>query len=419
VRFFFADSQDLVDPAYDFTRETHDVFRLRQRDDRYPHEVLAEAPYDGLLISKSIVDGVGGASGRYTLGQKLRLRRLGARRFFRLRDDEPERIETMGDCGAFSYARQEVPPYSVDDVLGFYEDCGFDYGVSIDHVILGFDRDGRADPEMLREWQSRQQLTIELAAEFLDRHRTQRARVKPLGAAQGWSPESYAESVRQLREIGYERIAIGGMVPLKTPAIISVLRAVDEVRSGAQLHLLGVTRVEHVATFASFGVTSFDSTSPLRQAFMDDDDNYYWWGKNFVAVRVPPSEANSRLRLKVRAGQLDHDRVLDFERTALRSIRRFAADEIGLQEVLDAVHRYSELIGERKDRTSAYAETLSERPWTKCDCTVCMRVGVEVIIFRGAERNRRRGFHNLHVFSKRLALHGVGGAALLLEGKVS
>ena len=29
-------------------------------------------------------------------------------------------------------------------------------------------------------------------------------------------------------------------------------------------------------------------------------------------------------------------------------------------------------------------------------------IGVEVIIFRGADRNRRRGFHNLTVFSERL-----------------
>ena len=35
-------------------------------------------------------------------------------------------------------------------------------------------------------------------------------------------------------------------------------------------------------------------------------------------------------------------------------------------------------------------------------CTVCTEIGVEVIIFRGADRNRRRGFHNLAVFSQRL-----------------
>ena len=43
----------------------------------------------------------------------------------------------MGDCGAFTYVREETPPYSVDEVIDFYEGCGFDFGISVDHVILG------------------------------------------------------------------------------------------------------------------------------------------------------------------------------------------------------------------------------------------------------------------------------------------
>ena len=31
--------------------------RHRQRDDRYAHEVLAEPPFEGILVSKAIVDG--------------------------------------------------------------------------------------------------------------------------------------------------------------------------------------------------------------------------------------------------------------------------------------------------------------------------------------------------------------------------
>src|SRR5438105_4181387 len=73
LRFFFADSQDLINPGFDFEAEEHDVFRLRQRDDRYPHEVLSRPPYEGLLVSKSIVDGTNSSSGRYTVAQRNRL----------------------------------------------------------------------------------------------------------------------------------------------------------------------------------------------------------------------------------------------------------------------------------------------------------------------------------------------------------
>jgi hypothetical protein len=34
---------------------------------------------------------------------------------------------------------------------------------------------------------------------------------------------------------------------------------------------------------------------------------------------------------------------------------------------------------------------------------VCTRLGIHVILFRGAERNRRRGFHNLYVFYRQLS----------------
>src|SRR5262249_40412904 len=57
MMFFFPDSQDLVDPSFDFRTEQRSETRVRQRDDLYPHEVFASPPYDGILVSKGIVDG--------------------------------------------------------------------------------------------------------------------------------------------------------------------------------------------------------------------------------------------------------------------------------------------------------------------------------------------------------------------------
>ena len=45
-----------------------------------------------------------------------------------------------------------------------------------------------------------------------------------------------------------------------------------------------------------------------------------------------------------------------------------------------------------------YHQVLTDQPWKSCSCSVCKGVGVEVIIFRGNNRNRRRGFHNTYVF---------------------
>src|SRR5258708_5988700 len=68
VKFFFPDSQDFVDPSFNFETESRSALRVRQRDDRYAHEEFASPPFDGLLVSRAIVD-----SGRYTLAQKHRL----------------------------------------------------------------------------------------------------------------------------------------------------------------------------------------------------------------------------------------------------------------------------------------------------------------------------------------------------------
>jgi len=104
VKFVFADSLDLVDPSFDFETEERSPTRIRHRDDRYPHELFSHPPYDGILVSKAIVDGIGGGgAGRYTLAQRQRLFREGVRAFFRIKDSP---LFTVGDCGAFTYVKE-------------------------------------------------------------------------------------------------------------------------------------------------------------------------------------------------------------------------------------------------------------------------------------------------------------------------
>jgi hypothetical protein len=69
-----------------------------------------------------------------------------------------------------------------------------------------------------------------------------------------------------------------------------------------------------------------------------------------------------------------------------------------LEETLAAVLTYDALHGDRRDHADAYRRTLTDRPWRECSCPICQDIGIEVIIFRGNNRNRRRGFHNVKVF---------------------
>ena len=89
---------------------------------------------------------------RYSFTQVQRLKRLGIREFLRL--DRPglkRRIDSMGDCGSFSYVNEPEPPYGVDAVIEFYLDCQFDYAISLDHVILGFQNDKSEVPSRMEE----------------------------------------------------------------------------------------------------------------------------------------------------------------------------------------------------------------------------------------------------------------------------
>lgn len=415
MRFYFPDSQDQVDPSFDFVTEERSMYRVRQRDDHYAHEALRTPPFDGLLVSKAIVDGLPGATGKYTVAQRQRLYRVGVRNFFRLDQAKGPRIDTLGDCGAFTYVRDDTPPYTPDEVIDFYDSCGFDLGISIDHVILGYDPAAdhdEAHPNRA-DWQHRQDITLQLASEFRTRARARKVSFQPLGVAQGWSPNSYATAVQALQRIGYARIALGGMVPLKTHEILACLQAVSTVRRDrTQLHLLGISRCDNVEAFATAGVTSFDSTSPFRQSFKDDHDNYYALDRTYTAIRVPQVDGNPKLKARIRAGQVPQAEALRLERHCLKSLRSYEHGTIKIKTVLQALTDYDQLCdNKRKDRTDAYRHTLEDQPWRTCRCGLCETAGIDIALFRGSERNKRRGFHNLHVFRQRLQRELEGTAA--------
>lgn len=404
MRYFLPDSQDLVDPSFDFETERRSPTRLRQRDDAYAHELFSERMLDGILVSKGIVDGFGATGSRYTIAQRQRLLRVGAPEFFRTTGSGWAPIPLMGDCGAFTYVREAEPPYSVQDVAAFYVDCRFDLGISVDHVILEYDASLDADPTAVPDkLKERQAITLRLARDFLCLHAAERLPFEPVGVAQGWSPRSYAAAVRDLQAMGYSYIALGGMVPLKTTEILASLRAVDAVRRrDTRLHLLGITRTDSLRQFASLGVASFDSTSPLRQAFKDAKDNFYTMDREFTAIRIPQVEGNPSLQKLISSGRVKQDHARRLEQAALAAMRAFDRGGASLEATLDALQAYEDVYASGKSHRSEYAATLSARPWKDCACDVCRAIGHHVILFRGAERNRRRGLHNTWTFYRRL-----------------
>jgi len=276
MKFIFAENMDLVDPNFDFIKDRSSSSREPYWDDVYPHQLLGYAPYNGLLVSRAIVGGHV-KSGKYNESQAMRFRREGARKFLRFEESDYPQTVMWGDCGAFAYADEEVPPYSVDDIVDFYADGQFTHGCSVDHIIFDYcdsDFDFAFDDAEVRR---RQEITLSNAAEFIVKSRDRIGNhFTPVGVVHGWSPKTMANAAEELVKMGYNYLALGGMVPLKAEQIRGALQAVRAViPRETQVHILGFAKAEEVHSFLGEGLDSVDTTSPLLGSLNYEKANYY------------------------------------------------------------------------------------------------------------------------------------------------
>lgn len=423
MKFIFADSIDVIDPGYDFIADRCTPGRTPYWDDLYPHEVFERPPYDGILISRAIVGG-GHLPGKYSESQRMRFLRVGAKEFLRLNESEKLNLPVFGDCGSFSYAKLEAPPFTAADTVEFYGDGQFDYGCSIDHIVFEFLKVNGKRSEPLQISKDRFEITLQLATEFFDESKALGPKFTPIGVAQGWDAHSLAESANSLISMGYRYIAIGGLVPLKVAEIHEAVASVNQVamrHAEVKIHLLGFAKADYLSEFARYSnVASFDSTSPLIRAFKDKSQNYWMPNGNgdlkyYSAIRVPQALENNTLLRKIKSGALDIEELKKQEAIALKNLRKFDQGLCRLEEALDSVIAYSMPLydDDRLDKTSvdaklaklrdSYRKTLEDKPWKSCNCEICKAISIEVVIFRASNRNKRRGFHNLYIYHKHVA----------------
>jgi Queuine tRNA-ribosyltransferase len=418
MKFLYSDTQDYVDPKYDFINDRNAPGRKKYWDDMYAHELMTPPPYDGLLVAISAVrqaPGVAKSKVRYSTSEEQRLLRDGVRKFLRMDASKYKNSMLMGDCGAFAYADLEKPAFSPEEVCEFYNDANFTHGISPDHIIFACDEENPPASAMDSSVTDRFDITLTNAAEFLKLTQAEDSAYEPLGAVQGWSPDSMANAARNLEKMGYRYLAIGGLVPLKVPTIHKVLQAIrSKIRPETKIHLLGFAKAEKIHEFLNYGITSFDSTSPLIRAFKDAKANYYMpslsGGLNYyAAIRIPQAIENSRLLQGIKRGTFSAEDLQKREQRALKAIRAYDKGYESLDATLEAVTTYQSFLtkeaadGEDADslpveNLAGITKTLKDRPWQHCQCSVCRDIGVEVIIFRSSNRNKRRGFHNLAIY---------------------
>ncbi|AOI96712.1 tRNA-guanine transglycosylase DpdA [Burkholderia sp. LA-2-3-30-S1-D2] len=422
MKFLYSDTQDYVDPEYDFINDRNAPGRRRYWDDVYAHELMMPAPYDGLLVSMSAVRqaaGVAKSKVRYSTAEEQRMLRDGVRKFLRYGGPKFKDAMVLGDCGAFAYADSKTPAYSPQEVVDFYLDAAFTHGVSPDHIIFDCLTDNPPASDVAPGIIERFDITLANAEEFLRLADAEGRPFEPLGAVQGWSPKSMAEAAVRLEKMGYRYLAIGGLVPLKVDVIKQVLHALrDAIKPETKIHLLGFAKADTIHQFTNFGITSFDSTSPLIRAFKDAKANYYMESPEgnaldyYAAIRIPQAIENPRLMQGIKRGIFGAEDLQRREQKALTALRKFDDGSGKSKDALEAIMDYQQFLTlgdgrpaethqkELGKMRALVARTLEDAPWKRCRCSVCSKAGVEVIIFRSSNRNKRRGFHNLGVYHK-------------------
>ncbi len=380
--YFIPEWDDLVTKNYDFN-----IDKDISKEKLYAHEIYPYPNYDGILASRMKLEE---SKSKLDLMSKMG----GVHNYYRFKGP------IFGDCGAWGYVKEKDPPFKTNDIMEFYDQMKFDIGVSIDHLCI---------PGFEQEFQYRKALTIKNAEQFFNRYNKKSYSFKPVGVAQGWDEESYADSVKELLDIGFRYLALGGIARAKSTDIIKVLQALQPTlqkynkAEQIDLHQFGVARLEAIRSFRNLGITSFDSASPLRTAWLSSSKNYRdinWNG--YAALRLPFLSRDRKFKNLVEEGLYSQEELEEKEWLLKIMLDKFEQDNSRTpEEIVEGfICLYNEFIPKTPDRTNEYLRTLQNKPWKQCDCAICKEIGIEVIIFRGNNRNRRRGFHNTYIFYK-------------------
>jgi hypothetical protein len=403
--------EDRIDPHYSLEDDVYSTTHNRDphENDVYAHEIyVRNPPYDGILVSlsnyNSKIKPKEDGNGSFLIRNAMNLRD-----YFRIPPDSG--IELMGDCGAYSYVSLKSPPepfYTVENVANIYDKLGFDFGVSVDHMAVNSyrvkDMNGKKKTVRLSEKEkiARVNLTLHNAEQFFEVTRERKYHYTPIGVIQGFNKKSYRESARKTVEMGYEYVAVGGLVQYTSQEIINILSELHPVLSEVKVHLFGVLRQQYLKQFGDLGVTSFDSASYLRKAWLRSGQNYLGAdGKWYAAIRVPFAK-DKRIQKKAEEMGISQLELESLEKRALDALREYSNGRSNIESTLERVMDYDKLLvrnsNDGENLRSRYEKTLLKRPWEMCDCEICQHLGIEVVIFRGTNRNKQRGFHNNWVF---------------------
>ncbi len=418
MKYFLPYWEDWVHKDFDPITETYT--KKGFENSIFAHEILEKPIYDGILVSLGLFE--------------FKLKLIKENGFPRIRDFYnireylrlPKQYSIMGDCGAFTYINEKNPIISVEKAVYYYESLGFDYGISVDHIcsdtIVLKDKSQIDNFSFIKaiqqkngkiklilseeEREYRRRLSIENAYKFLKLSKNKS--FIPVGAVQGYSIETYIDSAKQLINQGYEYLAFGGLAPRKTEFISKLLDKINKEidTTKIKIHILGVLREELLEKMKKYNIYSFDSASYYRKAWLKPTQNYLGIDKKwYPSIRVPYSF--NLLKLKRDNSSIYIYNLLEKENRILMNLRQYDRGFIkNLDCLIEDILKYDKMLLRKsfceEKFYNLYKEVLESKIWKECECSICKTLGIDVIIFRGSNRNKRRGFHNTYIFYTRI-----------------
>lgn len=398
--YFLPDWDDMLDMQFDFRADHFSTPDKLKRVERHSSQIVRPKRLcDGVLVSLAQHLGTKGVLRKFAPTDLEALAPRSLRTQFDLSEDQ----WMFGDPGAFSYVDEAEPTISTDQAVSLYEIFGFDLGASVDHIPAQ-DIQTNEGVRILSatERQARVDMTVQNAQAFIDLHTQRRCTFIPVGTIQGLVPEDYATQFRRYVDFGYRHVALGGLVPASDARVLEVAKAVNEARKKVSqpiwVHLFGVFRPKIQPHLRALKITSFDSATYFRKAWLRSDQNYFGTDKRwYAAIRVPMT-ADPRTRVRLKTSGISMERLQELEMSALDALNKYGDGNRALDDTLESVMAYEQLLHRSDDHGAnlreAYRNTLLNRPWEQCGCSVCSQLGIHALIFRGANRNKRRGAHN-------------------------
>lgn len=411
--YFLPDWDDMLDAEYDFIGDSFSHPERAKR--REVHCIEAMKPKrlcDGVLVSLAQLQGTKGILKKFDQTDMASLSPQSIKKKYGLSRNQI----AFGDCGAFSYVNEPSPTISVEQAAALYQLYGFDMGASVDHIPVPVVGTPSGKKELsISARRRRIDITKRNAERFIEHHRDRKYTFIPVGVIQALSPRNYIRQLHEYIEMGYRHIAFGGLVPRSDKEIVEILRALNKARKDCPatindslwVHLFGVFRPKIQTEIRKAGVSSFDSATYFRKAWLRSDQNYLGAdGKWYAAIRVP-STSDPRTLKRLAGSGVPLKELQRLEKNALKGLHEYADGNRSIGWTLRAIQQYDFLLSRSDDHSEnlleSYKRTLESRIWEKCQCSICSSVGVDALIFRGYNRNKRRGTHNTLMLYNRLS----------------